>query len=103
MARERRRNFRVEWHSPATLYDCDNCLPRSCIVSNFSNGGAKISGVRPATIPDELMLSLSPRSRARKCRVVWRSDDAVGVEFCDVVATAHGSKIVPKVRKKVPA
>src|ERR671939_1795147 len=83
MPRERRKNFRVEWNSAATLYDCRGRRARPCIVSNFSNGGAKITGVRADTFADEFLLRLSPHSRARKCRVVWRSEDSLGVEFVD--------------------
>ena len=83
MPRERRTNFRVEWNSAATLYDRHGRRARPCIVGNFSNGGAKISGVMPETLPDEFLLRLTPHSRARKVRVVWRSEDAVGVEFLD--------------------
>jgi hypothetical protein len=83
LPRERRKNFRVEWNSTATLYDCNGRRARPCIVGNFSNGGAKISGIRPETIPDEFLLRLSPHSPTRKCRVVWRTEDALGAEFAD--------------------
>jgi hypothetical protein len=86
MRRERRKGFRVEWHSPATIYQ--GKLARPCIVSNFSNGGAKITGVRAATIPDEFALRItSYDSRIRKCRVLWRSDDTLRVEFTDSVTS----------------
>jgi hypothetical protein len=49
----------------------------------FSNTGAKITKVVPATIPDEFMLSITPRGRKRACRVRWRYGEAVGVEFTD--------------------
>jgi hypothetical protein len=81
MRRDRRDNFRVEWHSPATLYD--GALARPCILSNLSNGGAKITGVRTATIPDEFGLRIAPRRRIYACRVIWRTDDALGVQFTD--------------------
>jgi len=84
MSKERRRNFRVEWNSPATIHDPDRDMARPCILSNFSNTGAKITGVRAGTIPDEFMLRITGhRDRIRKCRVLWRSDDTVGVEFTD--------------------
>jgi hypothetical protein len=68
MRRERPKSFRVEWHSPATIYD--GKLARPCIVSNFSNGGAKITGVMAATIPDQFALRITSHgSRIRKCRV----------------------------------
>src|SRR3954469_22715487 len=54
--RERRENFRVEWHLPATIYDVSRHLERPCTVVDISNGGAKIAGVRAHTIPDEFRL-----------------------------------------------
>jgi PilZ domain len=78
---DRRRSFRVEWNSPATIHD--GSLDRPCILSNFSNTGAKITKVVPATIPDEFMLSITPRGRKRACRVRWRYGEAIGVEFTD--------------------
>ncbi|HEX2217101.1 MAG TPA: PilZ domain-containing protein [Xanthobacteraceae bacterium] len=87
MSRERRKNFRVEWNSPATLYDADGSSGRPCIVSNLSNGGAKIAGVVPDTIPDEFILRITPHSRPRRCQVLWRSKDSLGVEFAPVTDT----------------
>ena len=81
MLRERRQSFRVEWNSPATIHD--GSLDRPCILSNFSNTGAKLTKVVPATIPDEFMLSITPRGRKRACRARWRYGEAVGVEFTD--------------------
>jgi PilZ domain len=78
MRRERRKSFRVEWNSPATIYHGQ--LARPCILSNFSNGGAEITGVRANTIPDEFMLQIT-RDDGRKCRVLWRTDDTLKVEF----------------------
>ena len=79
--RERRKNFLVEWNSPAGMYDRRGRFTGPCIVSNFSNDGAKIIGLEPRTVPDEFILRMSPRGRAKRCRVVWRSNDGVGVEF----------------------
>src|ERR1700730_19130547 len=84
MRRERRKNFRVEWHSPATIYELDGEMPRPCILADFSNGGAKITGIVASTIPDEFMLRMGRcEHRLRRCRVVWREDDMVGVQFTD--------------------
>ena len=81
--RERRKNFRVEWNSPARIYDPDGHFDRQCIVSNFSNGGARIIGLKPDSVPDEFILRISPNCRAQKCHVIWRSNDALGVEFTE--------------------
>ena len=50
--RERRKNFRVEWNSPATICDREGVFARFCIVRNFSNGGAKIVDPDPSALPD---------------------------------------------------
>jgi hypothetical protein len=100
MRRERRKSFRVEWHSPATIYDRELALP--CIVSNFSNGGAKITGVAAASIPDEFGLRITSHdSRIRKCRVLWRSHDTLRVEFTDSATSAKKPAVRNSVR--VPA
>jgi hypothetical protein len=42
--------------------------------------------VRVRTIPDEFKLRITPgEGRARTCRVIWRTDDSLGVEFTDLV------------------
>jgi hypothetical protein len=81
--RERRKNFRVEWNSPGKIYDRNGHFAGSCIVSNFSNGGAKIVGIEPSKIPDDFFLLLSPHSRPHECHVIRRSKDGLGVEFTD--------------------
>jgi PilZ domain len=81
--RERRKNFRVEWNSSARIYDLDGLFDRKCIVSNFSNGGARIMGLKPDSVPDAFILRISPNCRAQKCHVIWRTSDALGVEFTD--------------------
>jgi PilZ domain len=86
MRRERRKNFRVEWNSSARIYYGE--LDRPCILSNLSNGGARITGVRADTFPDEFLLRITPHGHVRKCRVLWRTDDALGVQFVDRAAGA---------------
>jgi hypothetical protein len=80
--RSRRKNFRVEWNLPATIYDVGRHLERPCILVDVSSGGAKIAGVRAYTIPDEFRLR-TPLGERRSCRVMWRTEDALGVEFID--------------------
>jgi hypothetical protein len=80
--RDRRKNFRVDWNLPATIYDVGRHLERPCILVDLSNGGAKIAGVRAYTIPDEFWLR-TPLGDRRSCRVIWRTEDTLGVEFTD--------------------
>jgi hypothetical protein len=79
---ERRRNFRVTWNLPATIYDVERHLERPCILSDLSGGGARLSGVRANTIPDEFRLR-TPLGDRHTCHVVWRADNEVGVRFTD--------------------
>ncbi len=79
--RERRKNFRVEWNSPGKMYHRNGRFARLCIVSNFSNGGARITGVEPGTVPDEFILRIFPHGHTYECHVTWRSKDGLGVEF----------------------
>jgi PilZ domain len=81
--RGRRKNFRVEWNLPATIYDVGRHLERPCILVDLSNGGAKIAGVRSHTIPDEFRLR-TPLGDRRSCRVMWRTEGTLGVKFTDL-------------------
>jgi hypothetical protein len=89
--RDRRKNFRVEWNLPATIYDADRHLERPCTLVNLSNGGAKIAGVRAHTIPDEFRLR-TPLGDRRSCRVIWRTEDALAVEFTDRTDGEDGAR-----------
>ena len=84
MSGERRKSFRVEWGNSAGKVDLgDDRPPRKCIVSNLSDGGAKISGVT-AALPDEFRLTLVfDKKQTFPCRVRWRADNEVGVSFTD--------------------
>jgi hypothetical protein len=79
---ERRKYFRVTWNLPATIYDVGRHLERPCILSDLSEGGARLSGVRANTIPDEFRLR-TPLGDRRTCHVVWRTDNELGVSFAD--------------------
>jgi hypothetical protein len=79
---ERRKHYRVKWNAPATIYDVARHLERPCVLSDLSADGAKLSGVRANTIPDEFRLR-TPDGDRRTCHVVWRTDDQLGVRFTD--------------------
>jgi hypothetical protein len=83
MARERRKNLRVEWHSSGTIYNRDGDTGCACVVEDLSNGGAKISGVTATEVPDQFTLRIEGELKTRKCHVLWRKADVLGVEFTD--------------------
>jgi PilZ domain len=100
MRRERRKTFRVEWNFPATIHDLERNLARTCILSNFSNGGAEITGVLARTVPDEFMLQIT-QADVRKSRVVWRTDNALGVKFTDRATSTDAPKHGPRTQEPV--
>jgi hypothetical protein len=100
MAHDRRKNFPLEWNCLATIHDSERHLARPCILSSFSNGGAQITGVRAGTIPDEFVLQIT-RDDGRVCRVIWRTDDVLGVEFIKHVTLANEPKPVRKTQEAV--
>lgn len=103
MARERRKNFRVEWNSSAVFYARDEENGSTCVVNDFSNGGAKITGIAPSAVPDHFTLRMAGSLKTHKCHVLWRSADALGVEFVDQTASSKGVRAPSKTRKPAHA
>ena len=91
MLRDRRKNFRVEWNSPGTIYNREGESGYRCIVKDLSNGGVKISGVAVADVPDQFRLLIAGDSKTRICEVLWRKADSLGVKFTDRPAPADKS------------
>ena len=53
-----------------------------CKMADVSQGGAKLLIDKPSVIPECFVLVLSYGARTRrKCKVRWRSEDSIGVEF----------------------
>jgi hypothetical protein len=98
MLHDRRKNFRVEWNSPGTIYNREGESGYRCIVKDLSNGGVKISGVVVADVPDQFTLHIAGDSRTRRCEVLWRKADTLGVKFTDRPALTDKS-IAPHARR----
>ena len=52
-----------------------------CSVRNLSDRGALLQVESPLGIPDAFRLVIAPDPSARRCRVVWRKEKQIGVEF----------------------
>lgn len=52
----------------------------SCIILNLSTTGAKVRTANMLGCPDEFELQMTGQ-RSRECKVVWRSQDTLGVKF----------------------
>ena len=83
---DQRRSLRIEWHAPAMLYDGNGLFGCRCVVSNLSDGGARLIVAEPDAVPDTCKLRLDVHSPARSCSVVWRTSEAIGIAFGDAGA-----------------
>jgi hypothetical protein len=62
-----------------------------CWLSDISEGGARLLTAKAVALPDQFILKPSNKLR-RWCRVAWRADQAVGLQFIEVSAdTAKGA------------
>jgi hypothetical protein len=56
--------------------------PTGAVMSDISDSGARLDVREPDGIPDRFIMLLSKNGQARRmCRVVWRSDRQLGVQF----------------------
>jgi len=70
-----RRNVRY----PAKIDVGDGSAAHACNLSDISATGARLTAAAAQELPDEFTLQLG--AVRRKCRVVWRSDNQLGVQF----------------------
>jgi hypothetical protein len=79
---ERRNSVRREVHLSAKI-DIGGGRPLTdCTVVDIADYGARIAIAAPEEAPKEFILYLSPCGFPfRRCRLVWRTKDHIGVEF----------------------
>ena len=78
--RDRRRAERVPMRVPATIV-LSNQKSLPCHTINVSMSGAKLDIPRDRMLPPEFDLVIPARNLRRRAKLVWRSDDSVGVQF----------------------
>jgi hypothetical protein len=79
-----RRNTQRRVINRVAQYHCGlGALPRTCMVTNISDTGARLYS--ETDLPETFTLSLSGEAVniRRECRVVWRLGGEFGVEFVD--------------------
>ncbi len=80
---ERRKIQRRIINRVAQFQSDDGSLPRSCMITDISDGGARLYS--ETEMPQKFTLSVfgEGTSIRRECRVVWRLGGELGVEFID--------------------
>ena len=95
---EKRKNLRRLVSYPAFLDPGDDRPAVKCALCDASQEGAQLAVANAEALPDEFILALSSDGAARRrCRVTWRAEDSVGVEFLKDLKT--GARAV---RRPVP-
>lgn len=81
-AAEKRKSIRRSVTYPAFIELGGGAPARECTLCDASQQGAQLAVADPATVPNEFILALSSDGAARRrCRVIWRTESSVGVEF----------------------
>ena len=79
---EKRKNFRRSISYPAFIDLGDGSPAIECTLCDASQEGALLAVAEPDGVPDEFILALSSDGAARRrCRVAWRTENQIGVEF----------------------
>jgi PilZ domain-containing protein len=81
--KERRKIPRRIINRMAQFHCDDGSLPRSCLITDISDGGARLYS--ETEMPQKFTLSVFDEGgdTRRECRVVWRLGGELGVEFTD--------------------
>lgn len=83
MVKERRKISRRAINRVAQYHCGLSGLPRTCMVTDISDGGARLYS--ETELPETFTLSVSAEDTEirRQCRVVWRLGGECGVAFTD--------------------
>jgi PilZ domain len=81
MSADRRRSERRLYRGLAKVQFGVGSLPRDCLITDVSDGGARIIAEN-LEIPAEFTIIFST-GRPRQCRLVWRIGCEFGAEFID--------------------
>ena len=82
MSSNRRTSVRHTIGYGATIVAPDGAWARKCRVLDISQSGAKLALEDVGELPKNFILMLSERGGPkRRCRLVWRTDDQMGVQF----------------------
>jgi PilZ domain len=82
MLQDRRKTQRQIANAGAKIISYDSRI-QDCVIADISEGGVRIL-TEDTDVPDEFVLFFNDGNGARrKCRVVWRLDNEIGVEFIE--------------------
>ena len=100
---KKRKNLRRSISYPAFIDLGDGSPAIECTLCDASDEGALLAVAEPDGVPDEFILALSSDGAARRrCRVAWRTDNQVGVEFLKDLKKDAPAMLTSPMRSSVP-
>jgi hypothetical protein len=82
MKHEKRMAIRRNFRQRALILRLDNSVVDDCAVTDVSATGAQLRLTAQDDLPDEFHLVLAKGGKVhRRCAVVWRSKNRIGVRF----------------------
>jgi hypothetical protein len=88
---ERRKHRRQSIIETAWMRIEDEPYPFVCVIWDISEGGARIAVANPQVVSDQITLLLDrDATYGTRCRVVWRTDEQVGLEFLENAQAIFG-------------
>lgn len=100
---EKRKAVRRMLSYPAWINLGNGSPPQECALCDTSDRGAQLTVADAKQVPDNFVLALSADGAAsRRCHVVWRVGNQVGVEFLKTGAKKNGLKAPRRMRPAAP-
>ena len=97
---ERRKHQRHIINRVAKYQTDSGALPRDCIITDISQGGARLLIAGP-DVPDQFHLTISGEKLVREeCSVVWRLGEEIGVTFVTKQKNKERVEIISRLRSQ---
>jgi hypothetical protein len=90
---DKRKNPRRWVSYPAFIDLGGDQAPIECMLCEASQEGAQLAVAEPNSLPNEFILALSCDGAVRRrCRMVWRTDARVGVEYLENLNSTRSTR-----------
>lgn len=82
MGFEKRKSCRKRTQFDALVVRPDRSVVGTCTIADISNSGARLKCDSAENFPNAFYLLISKNAKVhRRCDVVWREEDGLGVQF----------------------
>jgi hypothetical protein len=88
-SKDQRQSPRRKVQFPAWIDIGNDTAPRNCTVVDVSDGGARVMVEASSDLPKEFYLVLTKSGTRRRCRLVWSSEQEIGVFYLGPIEFWH--------------